>query len=35
MSDFSKRPKLLRLDQHLTQEELASQLDISRSSLGM
>lgn len=35
MGEFAKRLKKLRLEHHLTQEELAPELEISRSTLGM
>ena len=35
MSDFSNRLKTLRTDRHLTQEEVAIELGVSRSTLGM
>lgn len=35
MADFGKRLKELRKQKHLSQEELAKQLNISRSSIGM
>lgn len=35
MGEFAARLKKLRLEEHLTQEELATQLGISRSTLGM
>lgn len=35
MTDFGKRLRDLRKEQHLSQEELAKRLNISRSSIGM
>ncbi len=35
MGEFAKRLKNLRLNKHLTQDELAPELGISRSTLGM
>ena len=35
MGEFAKRLKKLRLNKHLTQDELAPELGISRSTLGM
>lgn len=35
MTDFGKRLRELRKQKHLSQEELAKQLNISRSSIGM
>ena len=35
MADFGKRLRELRKQKHLSQEELAKQLNISRSSIGM
>lgn len=35
MSEFSKRLKTLRTDKQLTQEEVAIELGVSRSTLGM
>lgn len=35
MTDFGQRLKDLRKEKHLSQEELAKQMNISRSSIGM